>query len=404
MTDPGSPLAVLAFSGGLDTSWCVLDLARRGYRVHAVSVDCGGVDDDERARVAARAERLGASHEWIDARDEFVERFLRYLLAAHALRGGVYPLVVSAERVCQAAAVARRGRALGAALLAHGSTGAGNDQLRFDVAFAALAPEIPSLAPVRATGVSRGQEEADLVAAGLPPDAFARTYSVNRGLWGGTVGGGATHDPWETPPERLYRHGAIDPAIPPRTLVLGFREGMPETLDGRRLAPREILERLDEVGARHGVGRGIHLGETVLGIKGRVVFEAPAAVLAIAAHRELAKLVTSQAALFWNDHLGQLYGSLVHEGRYFDPLARDLEAFFRSSSRRVTGEARLALGAGRFTVEGVRSPHALLDVRRARYGESSHLWDGRDAEGFCRVAQAGVRLLAAAGGGGSDPW
>ncbi len=401
MSHASRPLAVLAFSGGLDTSWCVLDLARRGYRVHAVSVDCGGADADERARVAARARRLGASHEWIDARGELVDRFLRYLLAGHARRGGVYPLVVSAERVCQAAAVARRGRALGAALLAHGSTGAGNDQLRFDVAFAYLAPEIPSLAPVRAAGVSRAREEAELVAAGLSPDAFARTYSVNRGLWGQTVGGGATHDPWATPPETLYRHGAIDPALAPCTLVLRFTEGMPEALDGRPLPALEILERLDDLGARHGLGRGIHLGETVLGIKGRVVFEAPAAVLVLTAHRELAKLVTSQASLFWNDHLGQLYGSLVHEGRSFDPLARDLEAFFRSSARRVTGEVRLALGAGTFAVEGVRSPHALLDTRRARYGESSGLWDGRDAEGFCRVAQAGARLLAAAGGG--DP-
>jgi argininosuccinate synthase len=397
MTTPTPPLAVLAFSGGLDTSWCVLELRRRGYRVHAVSVDCGGCDAAERARIAARAERLGASHEWIDAREELVARFLRHLIAGHALRGGVYPLVVSAERVCQAAAVARRGRTLGAALLAHGSTGAGNDQLRFDVAFAALAPEIPSLAPVRATGIGRAEEEAALVAAGLPADAFARTYSVNRGLWGGTVGGGATHDPWASPPETLYRHGTIDPGLSPRTLVLHLTAGLPSGLDGEELSALTILERLDDIGARYGLGRGVHLGETVLGIKGRVVFEAPAALLVLTAHRELSKLVTSQAALFWNDHLGQLYGSLVHEGRYFDPLARDLEAFFRSFSRRVTGDVRLSLRPGAFGVEGVRSPHALLDAGRARYGESSSLWDGRDAEGFCRVTQAAARLYAGTG-------
>jgi argininosuccinate synthase len=399
MKSVSRPLAVLAFSGGLDTSWCVLELARRGYRVHAVSVDCGGTDEEERARIAERAQRLGASHEWIDAREELVDRFLRYLLAGHALRGGVYPLVVSAERVCQASAVARRARALGAALLAHGSTAAGNDQIRFDVAFAFLAPGIPSLAPVRATGVDRAAEESALVAAGLPPDEFARTYSVNRGLWGQTVGGGVTHDAWATPPESLYRHGPIDPALPARTLVLSFRAGMPDALDGEPLAALAILERLDDLGARHGLGRGVHLGETVLGVKGRVVFEAPAATIALVAHRELAKLVTSQAALFWNDHLGQLYGTLVHEGRWFDPLARDLEAFFRSSAERVTGEVRLKLGVGTLTVEGVRSPHALFDPRRVRYGESSSLWDGRDAEGFCRIAQAGARLLAAAGEG-----
>lgn len=399
---PTSPLAVLAFSGGLDTSWCVLDLSRRGYRVHAISVDCGGLDDAARQRITERAHCLGAEHEWIDARDVLVDRFLRYLIAGHALRGGVYPLVVSAERVCQAEAVARRARELGAALLAHGSTGAGNDQVRFDVAFAHLAPEIPTLAPVRERGLRRAEEEAELVAAGFTPDVFAQTYSVNRGLWGMTIGGGVTHDAWSSIPQDLYRYGEIDGDLPPRDLVLGFEAGMPIALDGNEIGARETLVQLDEIGARYGIGRGTHVGETILGIKGRVAFEAPAAWITLTAHRELMKLVTSQATLFWNDHLGQLYGNLLHEGRYFDPLARALEGFFRESSSCVTGDVRLRLTPLALRVEGIRSPHGLLEAGKVRYGESSDLWTGRDAEGFCRIAQAAARLTTLRGQGDSS--
>jgi argininosuccinate synthase len=378
--------AVLAFSGGLDTSFCVIWLKEQGYRVTTVTVDTGGFSMDELARIEALSPRLGASaHRTVDARALLFDRYLRFLLAGNVLRGNAYPLSVSAERVAQAAAVVAVATEVGASALAHGSTGAGNDQVRFDVAFRALAPELEVITPIRALKLSRQQETDWLAERGVTFPAKTTAYSINEGMWGASVGGRETLNSWDALPEAVYPGGALDPARAPRTILIGFERGIPTSLDAEHLAPVELVQELNSVGRPYGIGRGVHLGDTILGIKGRVGFEAPAATLLIQAHRELEKLVLTGKQQFWKDALGNLYGQLLHEGHFFDPVARDVEAFLASSQAAVTGEVRVALMPRASVVEGVRSPHSMMDPRIASYGEANHMWDGAEAAGFAKL-------------------
>ncbi len=389
--------AVLAFSGGLDTSFALVYLRATGHRVTAVTVDTGGLDSVGRDALRDRALALGAeTHHLVDARQPLFDRYLRYLLYGNALRGGVYPLSVSAERTCQAAAVAEVARTLRADCIVDGSTGAGNDQIRFATAFAVLAPGLEHRCLIRELGWSRAEEADYLARHGHGTGALETRYSVNRGLWGTTIGGGEIHEAWAGVPETVYPKGPIDPGRASRILTLQFHKGIPRHPEFDD--PVSLIEHLNATGADYGIGRGVHLGETILGIKGRVAFEAPAATILITAHRELEKLVLSGAQITWKETLGALYGSLVHEARFFDPLARDLEAFLASSQERVTGAVRLRLEPGRAIVEGVRSPHSLLAVSEARYGESMGLWDGRDAAGFARIYGLSPSLWSRAAG------
>lgn len=378
-------LAVLAFSGGLDTSFCVLHLKEQGYDVATVTVNTGGFSPEELARIEALAPKLGAlTHTTVDARAGLYDGYLRYLIYGNVLRGQMYPLSVSAERVCQARAVAELAKSMNADAIVHGSTGAGNDQIRFDVAFRALAPELDILTPIRDLGLSRAEEMAYCADRGLVFPEKTKDYSINEGMWGTSVGGRETLDAWTTLPEAAFPGGVIG-ALAPRSLVISFDEGVPVALDGTAMDPVALIARLNELGRPYGIGRGVHLGDTILGIKGRVGFEAPAAHLLIGAHRELEKLVLSGKQLFWKESLGNLYGSLLHEGHFFDPLARDLEAFLASSQDRVRGEVRLTLHPRAFVVEGVQSPYSLMDPRIATYGEANKLWTGAEAAGFAKV-------------------
>jgi argininosuccinate synthase len=392
------PRVVLAYSGGLDTSFALVYLRKSGARVLAITVDTGGFEAAEREVIADRARRLGADeHRWVDARDILYERYLRFLIYANAQKGGLYPFSVSAERTCQAAAVAELAVALGADQIVDAATGAGNDQVRFGVAFAVLAPSLEHRSLIRELGISRDEEAAFLAREGFEEWGRQSRYSVNQGLWGTTIGGGETHDPWQTVPDAVFPGGIVDPARPARSLTIEFRKGDPVP-PAACSGPVALIGQLNALGSGYGIGRGIHLGETILGIKGRVVFEAPAAAILIAAHRELEKLVLGGSQSTWKETLGALYGSLVHEGRYFDPLARDLEAFLASSQERVTGQVRCRLEPGRFVIEGVRSPHGLVDAGVACYGESPVLWSGSDAAGFTRIYGVAQRLWARAGG------
>jgi len=378
-------LAVLAFSGGLDTSFCVLYLKEQGYNVATVTVNTGGFSPTELKRIEEIAPKLGAiSHTTVDARAGLFEGYLRYLVYGNVLRGQMYPLSVSAERVCQARAVAELAKDMGATAIAHGSTGAGNDQVRFDVAFRALAPDLELLTPIRDLGLSRAEEMDYCAQRGLVFPEKTRDYSINEGMWGTSIGGRETLDPWSTLPEAAFPGGAI-PSLTPKTLVVSFEKGVPLALDGISMDPVTIIAQLNALGRPYGIGRGVHLGDTILGIKGRVGFEAPAAHLLIGAHRELEKLVLSGKQLFWKESLGNLYGSLLHEGHFFDPLARDLEAFLESSQDCVTGEVRLTLHPRSFVVEGVQSPYSLMDPRIATYGEANKLWSGAEAAGFAKI-------------------
>ncbi len=347
----------------------------------AVSVDTGGFTADEREAVAARARAMGAAeYRCVDARERVYRQHIAWLIKANVRRGGVYPLCVGAERVVQAQVVAEQARELGADAVCHGSTGAGNDQIRFDVAIRTLLPGARILTPIRDEGIQRAQSAAYLAEAGFPMSAERKAYSINQGLWGVTIGGAETHDAWAHLPEDAWPT-TVRPADAPaggEDLIVSFEQG--EVLGGL-----QAVEFVGALGARHGVGRGVHLGDTILGIKGRIAFEAPAAAILLDAHRELEKLVLTRLQLTQKESLGATYGALLHEGLYFDPVMRDLEAFLASTQQRVTGDVRVHLEQGRVEVEGVRSPYSLMDARVGTYGETNRLWSNEDARGFSNV-------------------
>jgi argininosuccinate synthase len=387
------PVIALAFSGGLDTSYCVPRLAERGFIVHTVFVNTGGTTPAQAAAIRAQAEAVGAAgHHEVDARALVFDRFVKVLIQANVLRGQVYPLSVAAERTQQALSVVEVARQIGATAVAHGSTGAGNDQVRFDIALRVLAPDLEIVTPIREESLTRDAAIAYLEARGLPVPPKSGAFSINRGLWGTTWGGGWTHDTWEGPPAELLDPPADAPA--PADHVIGWEQGVPVSLDGTRLDGHALVDALSERAAQYGIGHGIHVGETALGIKGRIGFEAGSALILISAHRELEKLVLTKWQSYWKDQLGAFYGDRLHEGHWFDPSLRDIEAMVASSQCTVTGETRVRLAPGRFLVTGARSPYSMMDRAVATYGEENKLWTGDEAKAFARVG-AIPELLAA---------
>lgn len=380
---------LVAFSGGLDTSWCVVHLREKyGRDVVTAVVDTGGFDAAELARIAARSKELGAArHLTIDGTRAVFERFVTNLVAANCLRGGVYPLCVSAERVVQSEEIAKAARDVGAAAVAHGSTGAGNDQIRFDVAFSVLLPGVEILAPVRELALSREQEFDVLAKAGHATKLEAKTYSVNRGLWGTTIGGGGLHDPKRPVPGDCWQDTKSPDDAPAggETIAVTFEKGVPVALEDRRLDGVALVRELNARAGRHGVGRGIHTGDTILGIKGRLAFEAPAAAVLVFAHREIEKLVLSKHQATWKDRLGAFYGDLVHEGLYFDPVTKDVEAFLASSQRAVNGKATVRVARGRIEVVSIDTDSSLMGRLGAVYGEGSKAWTGEEARAFTKI-------------------
>lgn len=396
-----NPTVALAFSGGLDTSYCVPRLIERGYSVETVFVNTGGTSLEACEAIRAQALAVGAvAHHEVDARALVFDRFVRVLIQANVLRGEVYPLSVAAERTQQAISVIEVARSIGAVAVAHGSTGAGNDQIRFDIALRVMAPELAIVTPIREEALARDQAIAYLEARGLPVPARSGSYSVNRGLWGTTWGGGWTHDSWAPPPVELLDPPADAPS--PADHLITWQQGVPVALDGMPLPGHALVDALSARCAEFGIGHGIHVGETALGIKGRIGFEAGAALVLIAAHRELEKLVLTKWQLFWKDQLGRFYGDRLHEGHYFDPALRDIEAMVSSSQQRVSGETRVRLAPGRFLVTGARSPWSMLDRAVATYGEENLLWTGDEAKAFARVGAIPevlvMRAAARAGG------
>jgi len=392
---------VLAFSGGLDTSFCVPWLREeRGGDVVTVVVDTGGLDDGERRALAEKSAKLGArAHHCVDARADYFRETLRFLIAGNVLRGGVYPLCVGAERSLQARVVAETARKLGAKAVAHGCTAAGNDQVRFEIALRTLAPDLEILAPIRDQGLSREQEAKYLRERGFEVSAERAAYSVNRGLWGCTIGGKETTDTLESIPESAWvvTRGAFERPRAAEEHALDFERGVPVALDGQRLDPVALIEKLDALAAPFGIGRGIHLGETILGMKGRVAFEAPAAHVLIAAHRELEKLVLTQRQQRLKELVAAAYGDWIHEGQFVEPACRDAEALLERSQERVSGAVGVTLRAGAPFVTGVRSPFSLKAAGRGVYGEAAGEWTAADAAGFSRILALPAQLAARAG-------
>ncbi|MCI5065012.1 argininosuccinate synthase [bacterium] len=385
---------VLAYSGGLDTNYCVKYLQEEAYEVVAVTVNTGGFSPEELSDIQSLATSAGcAEYRLIDAIADVYQTFGAYVIKGNILRGGVYPLVVGAERVIQAEKIVQVAREVGAEAVAHGSTGAGNDQVRFDVTFQTLAPELKIIAPIRELRLSREEEVAYLKERGMDLPADRKTYSINQGIFGVTIGGGETHDPWQEVPESAYvSTQSIEKAPDERTeCTITFEGGLPVSLNGETLPGEEILARLNTIGGEHGFGRGVHVGDTILGIKGRIAFEAPGMLSLIKAHHELEKIILSKNQLEWKQMISQMYGSYLHEARWYDPLMRDWEAFIDSTQQSVTGEARLVFYKGHCTVSGVRSSSSVLSSG-SRYGEGSSLWDGAEAAGFSKVYGIGSAL------------
>lgn len=378
---------VLAFSGGLDTSFCVPYLRERyGEDVYTVTVDTGA--SSEQDSIEARSRELGAQgHYHIDAKETLYEDYLRFLIMGNVLRGGIYPLCVGAERVVQAHEVVRIAHQIGARAIAHGSTGAGNDQVRFDSVVHLLADKMELITPIRDEGFTRQDTTEFLRERGFSiPETITR-YSINDGLWGTTIGGKETLGTRLPLPDKAYPH-TQSPDEAPETgleLTLEFRNGLPVALDGQTLPPVELILQLAALGARHGVGRNIHIGDTILGLKGRVGFEAPAPLILITAHRELEKLVLTKWQRYQKDHLSDFYGMLLHEGHFFDPVMRDIEALMLSSQDVVTGSASVRLYKGSITVQGCESPYSMFNSAVATYGEETALWNGADARSFSKL-------------------
>ncbi|MDH3363231.1 MAG: argininosuccinate synthase [Gammaproteobacteria bacterium] len=402
-----SPI-ILAFSGGLDTSFCVPWLKENyGRDVITACVDTGGIDQGAATALEERALALGAvEHVLIDAKQDFFDTVIRYLIAGNVLRGQAYPLCVGAERGLQAERLARIASERGATTVAHGCTAAGNDQVRFEVALRTLNPDLVSLAPVRDNSWVRDEQLDYLRKNGLPLPAQGSAYSINRGLWGITIGGRETLTSDNTIPESAWVLSA-NAFSEPRELsrhTLEFEAGVPVALDNQLLSPVDLIEKLEMLAGSYGIGRGIHLGDTVLGTKGRVAFEAPAAITLITAHRELEKLVLSAQQARLKDSVAAAYGDLVHEGKQLDLVCDDIEALLTSSQKRVTGTVRFALRPGHLFIEGVSSPHSLLAATKGVYGESAGEWTASDAVGYARILSltGSLQTRAARAGGGSS--
>jgi argininosuccinate synthase len=385
----GAEPILLAFSGGLDTSFCVPWLKDTyGRPVITVTVDTGGIDAEAARSLAERSRLLGAAaHHLIDARQAYFDQVLKFLIMGNVRRGGLYPLCVGAERVLQAQTIAQIARRLGTTMVAHGCTAAGNDQVRFEVALRTLGPQLEIIAPVRDRAFKRPEQLKYLEDHALPIPPFGAAYSVNRGLWGVTIGGKETLTSAGSIPEEawvLSKDAFTHPRAPQRHTI-GFERGIPAKLDGAGSSPVAIIEALETLAGPYGIGRGIHLGDTVIGTKGRVAFEAPAADVLLTAHRELEKLVLTGKQARIKETLAQPYGDLVHEGQHLDPVCRDIEALFVSSQDRVTGEVHVLFRPGALFVEGVTSAFSLMAASKGVYGEAAGEWTPTDAQGYSKM-------------------
>ena len=376
---------VLAFSGGLDTSFCVKYLSEQGYDVHAVLVNTGGFSDEELIEIERRAHYLEVAHyEVLDETHTFYRQCVRYLLFGNILRNNTYPLSVSAERVFQALAIIRYAQQVGAGHIAHGSTGAGNDQVRFDLIFTTLAPHINVITPIRDLTLSRQEEVEYLQKQGIDMSWEKARYSINQGLWGTSVGGQETLTSDQTLPEEAYPSQLTEQE--PRTVTLHFQQGELVGLDEQSFDDRvAAVRQLQEWGSAYAIGRDVHVGDTIIGIKGRVGFEAPAPLMMIKAHHLLEKHVLVKWQQYWKEQLANWYGMMLHEGQYLDPVMRNIETFLEDTQRNVTGKVTVKLHPYRFELVGITSDHDLMSSSFGQYGEMNRAWTGDDVKGFTKM-------------------
>lgn len=376
---------VLAFSGGLDTSFCVPYLKNeKNLEVHTVMVNTGGFTSDEAKKIEERALELGAaSHTTIDAVETYYQKGIKYLIFGNVLKNNTYPLSVSSERVFQALEVLKLVKKLGADYVAHGSTGAGNDQVRFDLVFEVLAPEVEILAPIRELAMSRKEEIDYLVKHGFNFSWEKSKYSINQGIWGTSIGGVETLSSDGYLPEEAYIHHVEKNGE--EKVSIEFFKGEPVALNGEKMSPVELINKLATIANKYGVGRDMHIGDTIIGIKGRVGFEAAAPLIIIKAHHLLEKHVLTKNQLNWKDQIANFYGQLMHEAQYLEPVMRDMEAFMESTQESVCGTVDILLRPYNFFVLGCTSQFDMMSSKFGEYGEINKSYTGRDVVGFTKV-------------------
>ncbi len=381
-----SKKVVLGFSGGLDTSYCVKYFTdEKGFEVHSILVNTGGFSAEEIKATESHAYKLGvATHTTIDAVDSYYQRIIKYLIYGNVLKNGTYPLSVSAERLSQALHIAEHVKKLGADVVAHGSTGAGNDQVRFDMIFHILIPGVEISTPIRDLGLSREEEIAYLKSKGVEMNFEKSMYSINKGLWGTSVGGKETLLSKGTLPEEAWPTPVTKKES--EEVVLHFTKGELTGVNNETFSnPVHAIQKLQSIAGPFGIGRDIHVGDTIIGIKGRVGFEAAAPIVIIKAHHALEKHVLTKWQLSWKDQLAQFYGNWLHEGQILDPVMRDIEAFLSNSQATVTGEVFVQLNPYYFTISGISSPYDLMNSKFGKYGESNSGWSGDDVRGFSKI-------------------
>ncbi|KAA6347650.1 Argininosuccinate synthase [termite gut metagenome] len=387
---------VLAFSGGLDTSFCTMYLSQeKGYEVYTVIANTGGFSTAELKTIEDKAYRLGAvKHVTLDVTQEYYNKSIKYMVFGNVLRNGTYPISVSSERIFQAIATADYAREIGADAIAHGSTGAGNDQIRFDLTFEVLAPGIKIITPTRDMILTREYEINYLRDHGYVADFTRMEYSINKGLWGTSIGGKETLNSEQTLPEDAYPSQII--AKGTETLELEFKEGELHAVNGELFTDKvKAIGKVEEIGSKYGIGRDMHIGDTIIGLKGRVGFEAAAPILIINAHKMLEKHTLSKWQLYWKDQIATWYGMFLHEAQYLEPVMRDIEAMLTSSQRNVNGTVSIILRSYSYTLVGVESAYDLVKNDLGEYGEIQKGWTAEDAKGFTKILSTPLRVYYA---------
>ncbi len=377
---------VLAYSGGLDTTFCAIHLSKdKGYEVHAVLVNTGGFSQEELDQTANRAKSLGvASFEVLDVTDTYYREVIKYLIFGNVLKNQTYPLSVSAERILQAKSLAEYAKKIGAKAVAHGSTGAGNDQVRFDMIFQTILPEAEIITPIRDLKLSREAEIKYLKKHGVNMNFEKAAYSINKGIWGTSVGGKETLTSGETLPEDAYPTQLT--AKESQTITLTFTQGELTGVNGENLEnPVEAILKVQELAGPYAIGRDIHVGDTIIGIKGRVGFEAAAPLIIIKSHQLLEKHTLTKWQAYWKNQISEFYGNHLHEGHYLDPVMRNLEAFLGSTQTFVNGEVKVALHPYRFQLIGIHSPNDLMSSKFGSYGEMNKGYTAEDVKGFTKI-------------------
>ena len=377
---------VLAFSGGLDTSFCVKYLnEEKGLEVHSAIANTGGFSEEELTAIETKAYNLGvASHVALNIEDEYYQNYIRFMVYGNILKNGTYPLSVSSERTVQALSIVKYAKEIGAKYIAHGSTGAGNDQVRFDLIFNIIAPEIEIITPIRDLRLTREQEINYLKERGVVADWKKMEYSINKGLWGTSIGGKETLTtnlalPEEAYPSQLKNEGE-------EVIALGFVKGELVEVNGQEYVEKaNAIRKVEEIASAHAIGRDMHIGDTIIGIKGRVGFEAAAPMLIIKGHHTLEKHVLTKWQQYWKEQLSNWYGMLLHEGQYLDPVMRNIEKFLIDSQENVTGTVYIKLSPYRFLIEGIKSEFDLMNAGFGQYGEMNSGWTGDDVKGFTKL-------------------